>query len=152
MCKVNATRWDVQSESVRRTEKVGDDAADLAVDLGRWRQNGRGHQCQAHSSKLCKDLFPRVGHLHRFFIAVSGWSLTAVKEVMGLLIIPSSGVVEGFPSVFGCKVQCEFAALPGPRQLWSGSWQGWLSVDILVKFVSFLSSSHWRSNCSGSGE
>ena len=149
----------VRGGGVRELDKIGNDMADRAADLGRRRVGVGTLDAPRHLSSACRSWYPVLHDLHRFFNAIS----RAVVNEDG------RGGLAPDPMVWGAggkkkqkrpiEAVRDYAMLPGPRRLWTGSWircpdivisEGDLvcwpfSPGSLVKLAAFLSSLSWPS-------
>ena len=136
-------------------DKLGDDGADEAADFGRRGVPWWVIDARRNLSGVCSRWRPVVLVLHRFFIAIS----TAVvnhDDGTGTSIDPLVWSAGSAPERRRVAVRNR-AFLPGPPDLWVGSWisvavtpiscrdiEIWpYYVGMLVKWVAFLSSLHW---------
>ena len=144
---------------VRVEDRIGNDLADRAADLGRRRVSDLVIDVRRRFLSACSSWYPVVLELHRFFIAIAR---AAVNE-------DGCSRVALHPTVWSCgglakrrKVLVsawEYAWVPGPVGLWRHGSISWpcievgegdvgfwpYSVGLLVKFCSFLSPLHWPS-------
>ena len=147
----------VRGGRVRELDKVGNDMADQAADLGRRRVGVALANDREGFYDACKRWYPIILDLHRFFIAISR---TVVND-------DGQGGLAPDPMVWSAGGKHkrrrpidsvrDYAMLPGPRRLWVGSWFQWPVINIteddvarwpfstgcLVKFAAFLSSLTW---------
>ena len=147
----------VRAGRVRELDRIGNDMADRAADLGRRRVGVALLDGRTGFSDACNHWYPIILDLHRFFIAIS----RAVVNEDG------KGGVAPDPTVWSAggkhkrrrpvEAVRDFAMLPGPQRLWSGGWFKWpdiyiseddadywpFSIGALVKLTAFLSSLHW---------
>ena len=147
----------VRRGKVREVDKVGNDMADRAADLGRRRVDARITDARRNLSNACGTWYPVIPELHRFFIAIS----RAVVNEDGSggrapdpLVWSAGGKVKRKRPVEAVR---DYAMLPGPQRLWTGSWVHWPVIEItegdlvnwpfspgsLVKITAFLSSLSW---------
>ena len=136
----------VRAGTVRGLDKLGNDGADEAADFGRGRVPWWVIDARRNLSGVCSRWRPVVLVLHRFFIAISR-AVVNHDDGTGTSIDPLVWSAGSAPSGF----------LPGPPDLWVGSWItvavtpvfavilkfGFFSVGMLVKWVAFLHSLHW---------
>ena len=142
---------------VRAADRIGNDAADAAADLGRKRVHCTITDVRRKIGRACAKWYPVVQKLHRFFIAVArtalnedGASGTALHPVVwSAATNPKRRRVE--------QAVRNFVWHPGPARLWVADWflvpvagvgeadvAAWpFSVDLLVKITLFLGSLHW---------
>ena len=144
---------------VREVDRLGNNMADAAADLGRRRV----HHCISDARRLvnraCVYWYPVVCELHRFFVAIAraainddgGAGTTLHPVVWSATANPKRRKVE--------PVVRNFAWLPGPPGLWTARWfqmpgviigeadvAVWpFTVSLLVKIVRFLGTLHWPS-------
>ena len=147
----------IREGRVRELDKVGNDLADRAADLGRRRVGASLADSRRGFSEACKHWYPIILVLHRFFIAISR---TVVND-------DSRGGLAPDPMVWSAggkqkrrrpiEAVREFAMLPGPQRLWVGGWFRWPVINItvddvarwpfspgsLVKLAAFLSGLSW---------
>ena len=147
----------VRDGRVRELDKVGNDLADRAADLGRRRVGAALANSRKGFSDACKSWYPIVLVLHRFFIAISR---TVVND-------DGRGGLAPDPMVWSAggkqkrsrpvEAVRDYAMLPGPQRLWVGGWFQWPGINIteddvarwpfspgcLVKLAAFLSSLSW---------
>ena len=139
---------------VREIEKVGNDLADRAADLGRRRVGAVLANNRKSFSDACKRWYPMVLVLHRFFIAISR---TVVNDDGRAGLAPDPMVWSaGGKQKRRRPVEAvrDYAMLPGPLRLWAGGWFQWPVINIteddvaqwlfspgcLVKLAAFLGS------------
>ena len=145
----------VRAGTVRGLDKLGNDGADEAADFGRRRVPWWVLDARRNLSGVCSRWRPVVLVLHRFFIAIS-WAVVNHKVGAGTsidLLVWSAGSA---PKKRRVAVR-DRAFMPGPLDLWVGSWitvavtpiscrdiEVWpYSVGMQVKWVAFLHSLHW---------
>ena len=143
---------------VRREDKEGNDAADIAADFGRLRQPANVIDARRGFLNIKKEWYPRLLSLHRFMVAIANESLN-ISENSGSVIDPlcwDRGSRTKARKVED-RVVVDLAELPGPHGFLDSSWvtvdSGPLtdadvacwpySVSMLVKFSSFLSTLRW---------
>ena len=61
----------VREGRVRELDRIGNDLADRAADLGRCRVEVALDRDRKGYSDICKNWYPVIKELHRFFIAIS---------------------------------------------------------------------------------
>ena len=61
----------VREGRVRELDRIGNDLAHRAAHLGRCRVEGALDRDRKGYSDICKDWYPVIKELHRFFIAIS---------------------------------------------------------------------------------
>ena len=152
--KGHAAEGLVRGGRVRELDKVGNDMADRAADLGRRRVGAGVMDARRNLSNACRSWYPVLGDLHRFFIAISrsvvnedGRGGTAPHPV----VWSAGGRLKRRRPVEPVR---DYTLLPGPQRLWIGSWFRWPTVVVsaddlgrwpfscsaLVKMAAFLSS------------
>ena len=121
--KGHATEAMILDGQVRREDKGGNDAADIAADFGRLRQPEVVIDARQNLLRERKDWYPRMLLLHRFMDAISREALNR-----------SSGDGDSIdPMIWDCssrpkarklenRVIREFAGLPGPVGFLNSSW------------------------------
>ena len=155
----------VRGGRVRELDKVGNGMADRAADLGRRRVGAGVMDARRDLSNACRSWYPVIRDLHRFFISIS----RAVVDEDGRgglapdpLVWSAGGRVKRRRPV---EVVRNYAMLPGPQRLWTGSWIRWPAIVItdgdlgcwpfspgaLVKLAAFLGSLSWPSEVSDLG-
>ena len=147
----------VRRGQVRIADKIGNDMADEAADFGRRRVGENVLDARREFSRACRIWYPIIRDLHRFFIAIAGVIVNDDGKG-GTAPDPlcwCSGA-EGKRRRVTDAVR-DFAMIPGPQSLWSGSWVRWPVIHIsnedvgwwpfspgaLVKLAAFLSSLSW---------
>ena len=85
--KGRATDAMVVEGKVRREDKEGNDAADIAADFGRLRQPARIIDARRCLLNAKKEWYPRLLSLHRFMVAIARESLN-ISENSGSVIDP----------------------------------------------------------------
>ena len=145
----------VRTGAVRGLDKLGNDGADEAADFGRGRVPWWIIDARRNLSGVCSRWRPIVLVLHRFFIAISR-ALVNHGDGTGTALDPLVWSAGRAPKRRRVAVRNR-AFLPGPPDLWVGSWvavavtpisyrdsEVWpFSVGMLVKWVAFLHSLHW---------
>ena len=145
----------VRAGTVRGLDKLGNDGADESADFGRRRVPWRVTDARRNLSGVCSRWRPLVLVLHRFFVATSR-PVVSHDDGAGSVLDPLVWSAGSAPKRRRVAVRNR-AFLPGPPDLWVGAWisvaatpiscrdiEVWpFSVGMLVKWVSFLSSSHW---------
>ena len=145
----------VQHGQVRREDKLGNDAADEAAGFGRRRVSNAVIDARRNFSGVCGRWYPVILDFHRFFIAISR-AVVNHDGLGGTAPDPLVWSADSAPKRRRVAVRNR-AFLPGPPDLWVGSWisvavtpiscrdiENWpYSVGMLVKWVAFLSSLHW---------
>ena len=155
----------VRGGRVREMDKVGNDMADHAADLGRRRVGAGVMDARRDFSNACRPWYPVIRDLHRFFISIS----RAVVNEDGRggiapdpLVWSAGGRIKRKRPVEAVR---NYAMLPGPQRLWTGSWIQWPTIVIsrndlerwpfspsaLVKLAAFLSSLSWPGEVSDLG-
>ena len=144
----------VRAGTVRGLDKLGNDGADEAADFGRRRVRWWVIDARRNLSGVCSRWRPVVLALHRFFIAISR-AVVNHNGGAGTSINPLVWSAGSAPKKRRVAVR-DRAFLPGPPDLWVGSWiaaaatpitcrdiEVWpYSAGMLVKWVSFLHSLH----------
>ena len=148
----------VAEGKVRREDKEGNDAADIAADFGRLRQPEAVIDARRNLLRVKKEWYSRVLSLHRFMVAIARESLN-IGDSNGSVIDPlcwdrgSRSKVRRVDE----RVLVELAQLPGPPGFLDHEWVSldscpltdvdislWpYSVPMLVKFTCFLSTLDW---------
>ena len=111
----------VRGGRVRELDKIGNDVADHAADLG-WRRVGAGvMDARRNFSNACRSWYPVIRDLHRFFISISravvnedGRGGTAPHH----MVWSAGGRPKRRRPVEAVR---NYAMLPGPQRLWTGS-------------------------------
>ena len=160
----------VRGGRVRELDKIGNDMADRAADLGRRRVGAALENDRKGYSDACRNWYPIMLDLHRFFIAISravvnedgrgggegeggGWG--GGEEVAPDPMVWSAGGRQKRRRPI--EAVRDYAMLPGPQRLWGGGWFRWPDIRIsaddvrcwpfttgaLVNLAAFLSSLHW---------
>ena len=155
----------VREGRVRELDRIGNDLADRAADLGRCRVEVALDRDRKGYSDICKNWYPVIKELHRFFIAIS----RAVVNDDGRGGLAPDPMVWSAGGKRKLKRPVEavrdYAMLPGPGRLWGGDWFKWPDIHItegdvgrwpfstgaLVKLAAFLSSLHWPSEVADLG-
>ena len=157
MAGVCADEGLVAQGRVREADRIGDNEADAAADLGRKRVHHSISDAGRLVTRACVRWYPVVCALHRFFIAIAraalnddGLASTTLHPVVwSAAANPKRRRVE--------QAVRNFAWLPGPPRLWTARWFQvpvaciceadvvvWpFSVSLLVKIAHFLSTLHW---------
>ena len=153
--KGHAVEAMVRTGTVRGLDKLGNDGADEAAEFGRRRVPWWIIDARRNLSGVCSRWRPLVLVLHRFFIAISRAVVNhgdGAGTDLDPLVWSSGSALKRRRVAVRNRV-----FLPGPPDLWVGSWvsvaatpiscrdiEVWpFSVGMLVKWVSFLSSLHW---------
>ena len=142
---------------VREVDRVGNNEADAAADLGSKRVLYASTDARRLVNRACARFYPVAQELHRFFIAIARTALDN-DGVTGATLHPVvwSAVANPKRSRVEQAVR-NFAWLPGPVHLWASDWfrmlvacigegdvAAWpFSVGLLAKFAHFLGSLHW---------
>ena len=142
---------------VRELDKVGNDAADEAADVGRRRGGNAVIDARRNLSGVCGRWYPFLLDLHQFFVAISravvnhdGRNGTAPDP----LVWSAGALAKRRRLVYSVR---DRAFLPGPPGIWDSEWVNvpasaicaedialWpYTPGLFVKWVSFLSSLHW---------
>ena len=77
---------------VRREDKEGNDAADIAADFGRLRQPEVVMDARRNLLRVKKEWYPRMQVLHRFMVAIS-WEALNHDDGRGLWLILQFGIM-----------------------------------------------------------
>ena len=149
----------VRGGRVRELDKIGNEMAAQAADLGRRRVGATLVNDRKGLSDACRRWYPIILDLHRFFMAISR---TVVND-------DGRGGLAPDPMVWSAggrhkrkrpvEAVRDYAMLPGPQRLWVGGWFQWPVISIteddvsrwpfssgcLVKLAAFLSSLSWPS-------
>ena len=157
--KGHADEGMVRGGRVRELDRIGNNLADHAADLGRRRVGADLVRDQKGFSDACRYWYPLVLVLHRFFIAISR-AVVNDDGRGGLAPDPMVWCAGGkHKRRRPVEAVRDYAMLPGPQRLWVGDWFRWpenrvtqedvgrwpFSPGCLVKFVAFLSSLSWPS-------
>ena len=149
----------VRCGQVRALDRYGNSRADEAADFCRRRVWPDIADARRNLSGVCRRWYPVVLVLHRFFIAVSR-AVVNCDDSPGLAPHPLVWSAGGLPKRRRiADIVRDVALLPGALHLWDSGWVSvppvafsdeevslWpYSVDILIKFVTFLGSLHWPS-------
>ena len=144
---------------VRVEDRVGNDLADRAADLGRRRVLDPVVDVRSRFHSASCFWYPVVLELQRFFIAIARAAVNDDGHA-GVALHPTVWSGGGPAKVRRVRISAwEFAWVPGPVGLWRHGSVGWPSIEVcdddvefwpystglLVKFCSFLSSLHWPS-------
>ena len=108
----------VRAGAVRGLDKLGNDGADEAADFGRRRVPWWVIDARRNLSGVCSRWRPVVLVLHRFFMAISR---AVVNHDGGAGTLIDSLVWSAGPKKRRVAVR-DRAFLPGPPDLWVGSW------------------------------
>ena len=147
----------VRGGRVRELDKIGNDMADQAADLGRRRVGAALVNDRKGFSDACKRWYPIILDLLRFFIGISR-AIVNEDGRGGLapdpMVWSAGGRRKRRRPVDAVR---DSAMLPGPQRLWVGGWFRWPDIHItgddvgywpfstgsLVKLAAFLSSLSW---------
>ena len=141
---------------VREQDKVGNDAADEAVDFGRRRVGHAVIDARRNILGVCGRWYPVILDLHRFFIAISRAVVNhdgSDGTTLDPLVWSAGAVSKRRRLVHAVR---DLVMLPGPPATWTSEWFSTLasaigaedvahwpySVSLLVKWVAFLGSLH----------
>ena len=142
---------------VREVDRIGNNEADAAADLGRKRVHHVISDARRTLNRACARWYPVVCDLHRFFIAIARAALNE-DGLAGTSLHPVVWATAANPKRRRVEpVVRNFAWLPGPPELWTARWfqvpgtcidgadvAAWpFSVSLLVKVVCFLGTLHW---------
>ena len=111
--KGHATEAMVAEGKVRKEDKDGNDAADIAADFSRLRQPAAGIDARRNLLKSKKEWYPRILSLHRFLIATARESLNH-SDGGGSAIDPLCWDHGSKVRRVDERVVVEFAKMPGP--------------------------------------
>ena len=164
--KGHAEDVDVQQGRVRLLDKQGNAEDDNAADLGRRHQSEVLIDARMRLLGVRSHWYPIMTDLHRFMIAIARVSVNHDGKG-GTAPDPLVWDQESRPKVrkLAIRVDVDLASLPGPPGFLNNSWvqvnsgritesdiAAWpYSVGILVKFTSFLNTSHWPSGSADLG-
>ena len=110
----------VRAGVVRGLDKLGNDEADEAADFGRRRVPWWVIDAGRNLSGVCSRCRPVVLVLHRFFIAISS-AVVNHDGGVGTSIVPLVWSAGSAPKRRRVAIRNR-AFLPGPPDLWVGSW------------------------------
>ena len=161
--RISKVKGHADEAMVRAGTVRGLDGADEAAEFGRRRVPWWVIDAWRNLSGVCSRWRPVVLVLHRFFIAISR-AVVNHDDGTGTSIDPLVWSAGSVPKRRRVAVR-DRALLPGPPDLWVGSWvavaatpiscrdiEVWpYSVGMLVKWVAFLSSLHWPAGGSDLG-
>ena len=158
--KGHAKDGDVQHGHVRLIDQQGNVEADIAADLGRRHQTEVLIDARRRLLQARGYWYPVVADLHRFMIAIARVSVNHDGKG-GTAPDPLVWDKGSKPKArkLAIRVNVDLASLPGPPGFLNSSWivvhaghitsadiSAWpKSVDILVRFTSFLGTLHWPS-------
>ena len=164
--KGHAEDFDVQQGRVRLLDKQGNAEADVAADLGRRHQSEVLIDARRRLLGARSHWYPIMTDLHRFMVAIARVSVNHDGKG-GTAPDPLVWDQGSRPKVrkLAIRVNVDLASLPGPPGFLNSSWvqvnaghitgsdiAAWpYSVGILVKFTSFLNTSHWPSGSADLG-
>ena len=135
---------------VREIDRIGNNEADAAADLGRKRVHCNIIDARRLVIGACAKWYPVVEDLHRFLIAIARTALNEDGQV-GTSLHPTVWSAAAHPKRRRVEqVVRNCAWLPGPAELWTSAWHrlpvacigeadvaGWpFSAGLLVKFCS----------------
>ena len=134
-CAISKVKGHTDDEMVRRgrvrlVDKVGNDWADEAADLGRRGVDAAVTDSRRHLVQACRYWYPIVYDLHRFFLAIAR---AAVNDdgLGGIAPNPLVWSVGSLPKRRRVIEAVEdFATLPGSGALWDGGWFDWPQVSV----------------------
>ena len=118
--KGHATDAMIVDGKVRREDKEGNDAADIAADFGRLRQPANVIDARRSLLNAKKEWYPRLLSLHRFMFAIARESLN-ISENSGSVVDPlcwDCGSRTKARRVEN-RVVVDLAELPGPMGFWT---------------------------------
>ena len=155
--KGHADEGMVAQGRVRELDRIGNNEANAAADLGRKRVHHVISDARRTLNKACARWYPVVCDLHRFFIAIARAALNE-DGLAGTSLHPVVWATAANPKRRRVEpVVRNFAWLPGPPGLWTARWfrvpgtcideadvAAWpFSVSLLVKIACFLGTLHW---------
>ena len=120
---------------VREVDRIGNNEADAAADLGRKRVHYAVSDARRLVHRACSVWYPVVENLHRFFIAIAR---TALNEdgAVGTSLHPVVWSAAANPKRRRVeRAVRNFAWLPGPTGLWTSAWHRLLVACIGVEDV-----------------
>ena len=143
----------VRAGGARDLDRLGNNAADEAVDFGRRRVPWWIIDARRVFSGVCARWRPLVLGLHRFFIAIAGTVVNHDGPALDPLVWSVGGAPKRRRVVHAVR---DRAFLPGPAGIWDGEWgvvavscitchdvELWpYSVSMLVKWAAFLYTLH----------
>ena len=151
--KGHATRTMVDNGDVRLEDRVGNNGANAAADLGRLRQQDEVIPARRDLLRVRRFWYPIIFDLHKFMVAIS--RIEVNHDGLGgtapdAMVWDQGGVVKARSSSF--RLIMDNATLPGPPGFLSSTWctlyplpitQGdvavWsYSVNIFLVFSSFF--------------
>ena len=142
---------------VREVDRIGNNEADAAADLGRKRVHHSISDARRLVNRACVRWYPVVCELHRFFIAIARAALND-DGLAGTSLHPVVWSAAANPKRRRVEQAVRnFAWLPGPPRLWTARWFQvpvacigeadvvvWpFSVSLLVKVAHFFGTLHW---------
>ena len=147
----------VHAGRVRELDRIGNDMADQAADLGRRRVGAALAGDRRGFAEACKRWYPIVLDLHGLFIAISRAVVNDDGKggrALDPMVWSAGGRQKRRRPVEAIR---DYAMLPGPQRLWVGGWICWPNIDItvddvsrwpfssssLVQLAAFLSSLTW---------
>ena len=83
----------VQDRRVRLLDKIGNEKADRAADFGRRRVQPSIIDHKGQVLSACRNWYPLVPDLHRFFIAIAGEAVNRMVMVVLLFILRAGRLV-----------------------------------------------------------
>ena len=150
---------------VRREDKEGNDAADVASNFGGLRHLEVAIGARRNLLRVLKEWYPRMLVLHRFMVAIAG---EALNHGDGSLVDPLVWDKRSKTQVrkIDTRLIHDLACLPGPPGFLDTNWitvdpgpltkgdtSKWpYSVPILVKIVAFLSTLRWPEGLNDMGK
>ena len=122
---------------VRVEDRVGNDLADRAADLGRRRVLDPVVDVRSRFLSACSAWYPVVLDLQRFFIAIARAAANDDGHA-GVALHPTVWSSGGPAKVRKVRVSAwEFAWVPGPVGLWRHGSVGWPSIEVREDDVGF---------------
>ena len=155
--KVHADEGLVAQGRVREIDRIGNNEADAAADLGRKRVHCDVSHARRLVRRACSVWYPVVEKLHRFFIAIARAALND-DGVAGTTLHPVVWSAAANPKRRRVeRAVRNYAWLPGPAHLWVADWfqmpvacigeadvAVWpFSVGLPVMVTHFLGSLQW---------
>ena len=157
----------VDSGDVRLEDLIGNDGADTAADLGKFRQQDDVITARLDLLRTRRHWYPIVLELHKFMVAISRVEVNHDGDggtAPDAMVWDSGGLVK--PRASSLRVTVDHATLPGPPGFLGSSWctldptpltldavAVWPnSVNILLEFSSFLAKLHWPQGAADLGK
>ena len=135
--KVHADEGLVRGGRVREADKVGNDMADRAADFGRRRVGADVIDARRNHPGACGSWYPVIRDLHRFFFIAMTRPVVNDDGKGGIAPHPMVWSSGGRPKLRrAVEAVRDFAMLPGPQRLCTGSWFKWPDIFITADDVS----------------